>query len=245
MNRTTSRALASVAGLLITCAVAHAQLELTGTTWGDFSDPVGGVNSITNGSPVSTYITGTPWGPVWAGNPNSSVVFRGDSGAPGAFTLIGDGDQDDFGKITITNGSDLMGTDSTSVQMGLYADFTNIGLSDFLLTTLTFNFINTPDGTTPGGVPDNYTITAGPMNSFVFDNVLVNFTLLNTGDNPSFFAPGGRWINEKKFASENVILGVSETVLNPVPEPSTYALWGCVLLVGAVLLKRRVSAALV
>jgi hypothetical protein len=135
-----------------------------------------------------------------------------------------------------------MGTDYDGVSMDLFADFTNIGLMNFDLTTLTFNFVNTPNGSMPGGVPDDYAITIGPINSFTYHNVLVSFTLLNVGDPDSFFNAAGRPIAEKKFASENIILGVTETVLNPVPEPSTYALWGCVLLLGAVFLKRRTFA---
>jgi hypothetical protein len=241
INRLTTQVLASAAGLLFTAAVAHAQLELKGTTFGDFSAPVGGVNTIANGNPVSTFTTGTVWGPIWAGNPQTVTKFTGVSGG-GSFDLSGDGDQDDFGKISITNGSDLLGTDATSVTMGLFADFTNIGLSNFELTTLTFTLTSTADGSTPGGVPDNYQVTAGPLASFTFDNVLVNFTLLNVGNAGSFFDPSGRNIAEKKSGSENIILGITETVLNPVPEPSTYALWGCVLLVGAVLFKRFAPA---
>lgn len=232
-NNHISRVLASVAGLVFTCAVAHAQLELVGTTYGTFSDAVGGVDMIANGNPISTFSTGTPWK-----SPRTSIKFSGDAG-PSSFDLSGDGDQDNFGKISITNGSDLIGTDATSVSMDLFADFTNIGLSNFDLTTLTFTLTNTPDGSTPGGVPDNYQIAYTPLSSFTYHNVMVSFTLLNVGDPNSFFNPGGRWINEGKLGSENIILGVTETVLNPVPEPSTYALWGCVLLLGAVILKRR------
>jgi hypothetical protein len=241
INQTTSRVIASLAGLLLSGAVAHAQLELTGTTWGVFSSPVGGVNTIANGNPISTFTTGTVMGTASAANPHTSIKFSGDAGAS-QFDLIGDGDQDNFGKITITNGSDLIGTDATSVSMDLFADFSNIGLTDFDLTTLTFNLISTPDGSTPGGVPDTYVVTATPFNSFTFDNVMVSFSLLNVGDPDSFFNLSGRSIKEKKFGSENVILGVTETVLNAVPEPSTYALWACVLLGGAVLLRRRSSA---
>jgi hypothetical protein len=242
-NLPTTRIAAAIAGLLISCAAAHGQLELSGTTYGTFFDPTGpqahAVETIANGNPISTFTMGNVMGAVSPANPHSSVKFKGDS-----FDLIGSGDQDDFGKATITNGSDLMGTDYTGVSMELYADFSNIGLENFDLTTLTFSFMNTPNGSTPGGVPDEYTITAGPINSFVYDNVLVTFSLLNIGDPQSFFNPGGRLIPEKLFAAENVILGVTETVLNPVPEPATYALWGCALVFGAVVLKRRMKGAL-
>jgi hypothetical protein len=234
-NLSPSRVIASLAGLLITCSVAHAQLELSGSTYGVFSDPVGGVDTISNGKPTSLFQTGTPYK-----SPMSSIKFGGDSGAT-SFDLSGDGDQDNFGKVTITNGSDLIGTDATSVSLDLFADFSNIGLDNFDLTTLTFSIINTKDGSTPGGVPDNYQVTATPLNSFTYNNVLVSFSLLNVGNANSFFTSGGRWISEGKVGSENIILGVTETVLNPVPEPATYALWGCVLLLGAVVLKRRSS----
>jgi hypothetical protein len=232
-----SKAALAVAGLVLTGALAHAQLVLTGTTYGTFSDPVGGTtNMITNGDPVSTYKTGVPY----KSSPHTTVNFNGSYGS-NEFDLLGDGDQDNFGKISITNGTDLIGTDSTGVTMGVYLDFTDIPLSNFLLTTLQFTFVNTPDGSTPGGVPDIYSISYTPLGSFVYDGVAVSFTLLNPGDPNSFFNPGGRAIAEQHLGSENLLVEVNETVLTPVPEPMTYALWGCALLAGLVALRFRSS----
>ena len=239
--RTSSKLLASLAALLLSGAAAHAQLELSGSTYGVFSDPVGGMsNVISNSMPTSTFTTGNVMGKVSAANPHTSVKFSGDSGATG-FDLTGDGDQDSFGKITITNGMDLMKSTATGVTMELFANFTSIGLNNFDLGTLTFTFINTPDGTVPGGVPDTYIVTAGPLASFTHDGVKVGFTLMNTDTVNSFFDASGRAINEKKLASENLILGVTEFSI--VPEPSTYALWGCALLGCAVLFRRRTLTA--
>lgn len=213
----------SAFGLAALLPAAHGQLTLSGSSFGTFLDPTHANTVVTNGTPVSLFESGIPWR---ASDNATSIQFTGDT-----FTDVGNGERLDLGRIDITNGMTLLGSTATSAAMDLYLNLPENGIADFKLTTLMFAVDNTANH--GDAVPDLFLIGHSRANTLIIDGRAVTFDLRVT--TPSFMTSPGSAIAEGSAAAEELYAYVHFT---PVPEPSTYALWGTGLLAGLVALRR-------
>lgn len=222
---TTSRyrtLIALTAGLLL-IPLAHAQLLLTGNITGAFTDTPGPNDTINNApdGSAASFWSGIPEGPA---DLQTSIEF-----AQQSFTNIGPGlvASDIF---NVTNGRTLLLSTATAAHFDLHLELTAPEAHNRLLTSIPFTILNTPNG--PGSVDDVYWISSSPIAPFQVDDYLVQF---------EFVAPASFSLDENTSAP----VGELWVSFTPVPEPSTYAAFGAVLLVGIIGYRsiRRRSAA--
>lgn len=219
----------SALGLAAALPSAHAQLLLSGTSYGAFDDPALTYTSVSNSAAVSLFESGVPYRPFAPYNDTkTSIEFTSST-----FADVGDGDQLDLGALQIENGITLLGTTAGWASMNLFLNLPEYGVLDFKLTTLLFTIDNTANGPGLANVPDLFLVGHTAENSLVINGNRIHFDVQLT--KPQFGAGDGASISEGSFAD----LGLYATVnFTPVPEPSTYALWGTALLVGFVGLRR-------
>ena len=225
---------ASAVALATATPAAHAQLFLSGTSYGEFVDPGLTFTSVNNGPVVSVFESGVPYRPAAPYNDTStSITFTGST-----FTDIGAGDQLDLGTIQIRNGITLLGTTASWAAMDLYLDLPEHGVLDFKLTTLLFSIDNTANAGGTGNVPDLFLVGHSAVNPLVLGGSNVNFNLQLS--QPDFGVGPGASIAEGSLADLSLYATFEMT---PVPEPSTYALAAAALLVGLVSFRRYRSSA--
>jgi len=216
--------IATAFGLALACSAAKAQLMLSGSTTGSFSD-LGEANTIvTNAADGSSalFVTGIPYLPANPTDTPTSIRFDSST-----FTDVSSGENIQVGLFTIHNGADMLGSDAASAVFHLGLQLTSPVSAPVSLGTISFSIDNTPNG--PGAVPDTFAAT--------------------------FSQPPPVWINGTKvsfkinFTPTDIIVPENTTVVKgnvsvffsqftPVPEPSTYAIFGAALLLGLVALRR-------
>lgn len=209
-------------GLASALPSARAQLSLTGTASGAFIDPSLPNTTVVNGPVVSTFASGIPYR---VSDTKTSIKYTGSS-----FADIGDGDWLDLGGLKITNGVTLLGSTAKTASMDLFLNLN--GQPSFKLTTLLFGIDSTAnDGV--ANVPDLFLIGHGDVNALSFGGRKLTFDFHLT--NPAFGIGSGASIAEGKSGTDGIYAIVH---FSPVPEASTYAMFG-VLLVGGVAATRR------
>lgn len=215
--------LAATALGLAAALPANAQLLLSGNAYGTFADPGVANTTVTNGPVVSTFASGVAYRAV---DTQTSVQFTGDT-----FSNAGNGDRVDLGSLVTTNGRTLLGTTAKTASMDVYLNLPENGVTAFKLTTLHFSI----DSTANNGslIPDLFFVGHGDVNSLWVGGREVTFDLHFT--NPEFSTGSGASIAEGSSALDGIYAYIHFT---PVPEPSTYALWGAALLVGVVAIRR-------
>ena len=213
---------ASALGLAVALPSAHAQL-FSGTTRGEFHDPDLAFTSVINSTDVSLFQSGVASKPA---HTQTSIAY-----SSSAFGPAGDGSQIDLGQLVITNGRTLGGTTASWATMDVYLNLPEQGIADFKLTTLTFAIDNTENNGSL--VPDQFLVSIGEANTLTIDGRKVSFDVQLT--NPAFAIGTGSSIAESTSAEFGLFANVHFT---PVPEPSTYAMLGAVLLVGVVAYRR-------
>lgn len=203
---------------------AHAQLSLTGSTHGVFAAPVVPFTTVVNGAVVSTFSSGIPATPHEF---QTSVTFTGSN-----FANVESGDWFSLGTVKIKNGVTLLGSTATLATMDLLLNIPAEGVTNFNLTTLYFALDNTSnDGFQD--VPDLFFIGNSIPNELKIGDTLVQFALGYT--DWSYNTEPGHSIPERKSGTVGL---VAEINFVPVPEPSTYALFGALGLVGVVAFRR-------
>lgn len=216
-------------GVAVALPSTHAQLLLTGSTYGEFVDPGLAHTTVSNGAVVSAFQSGVPFRPnAPYFDTKTSITYTGSS-----FADIGDGDILDLGLLKIVNGVTKLKTTAGSASMDLYLDLAE--LAPFKLTTLSFSIDNTSNNGV-SNIPDLFYVGHTLVNPFKVDGRTVTLDLQFT--NPALSVGSGAAIGEGMFALDGIYAIVH---FSPVPEASTYALWGAVLLVGAVLVRRNRS----
>ncbi len=213
---------ASALGLALALPSAQAQL-FSGTTRGEFHDPNLAFTSVINSNDVSLFQSGVASKPA---HTQTSLEY-----SSAAFGPAGDGSQIDLGSMVITNGRTLGGTTASWATMDVYLNLPEQGIVDFKLTTLTFAIDNTENNGSL--VPDQFLVSIGETNTLTIDGRKVAFDVQLT--TPAFAIGTGSSIAESTSAEFGLFANVHFT---PVPEPSTYALFGAVLLVGVVAYRR-------
>lgn len=212
---------ASALGLAAALPSAHAQLP-AGTSRSAFTDPVLPFTSVINNTDTSLFQSGVPSKPA---HTQTSIEFSAAS-----FGEVING-QVDLGNLLITNGRTLGGTTASWASMDVYLNLPEEGIVDFKLTTLTFAIDNTENNGSL--VPDLFLVDIGETNTLMVGGRKIAFDVQLT--NPAFALGSGATIDESSSASFGLFANVSFT---PVPEPSTYALWGATLLVGLIAFRR-------
>jgi hypothetical protein len=211
-------------GLAALLPSARAQLTIAGSTHGDFVDPGLAHTVVTNGPVVSLFSSGIPFR---ASDTQTSLTFTGQT-----FAAAGDGDQVNLGTIKIKNGITRLGSTASWAAMDLYLDLPSHSISNFKLTTLLFTIDNTANNGV-GNVPDLFYVGHTTPASLKFASGKLNFDVKLT--KPAFGTGSGASIAENHSDSFGLY---ADLHFSPVPEASTYALWGSALLVGLIGLRR-------
>ncbi len=230
------KSLLAVSTLAIATAVptAHAQLILSGSSYGEFVDPGLTFTSVSNGPVVSLFESGVPYRPAAPFNDTTtSITFTG-----AAFSNVAAGEQLDLGSIAIRNGITLLGTTASWAAMDLYLNLPDHGVVDFKLTTLLFSIDNTANAGGIANVPDLFLVGYSAVNPLVLGGSAVNLNLHLS--QPEFGTGAGASIAEGSVADLSLYATFDMT---PVPEPSTYALGAAALLIGFIALRRFRSPA--
>jgi len=207
----------SVLGLTLLASGATAALVLTGNTAGAFEGVSSGNDVITN-SPdglTASFRTGVPVG----GSFKSGVLFNGQN-----FAGISDGDIFSLGMFTYYNGITRIGTSSANALFDFMIHLDNPVVDTLLLTTVKFGIdatVNSPTNL----VPDQFTATFTQPAPVLIDGTWVTFTINGLPDVTQ--------------VAENTLVKLADVTvhfesMSPVPEPSTYGLFGAVAMLGLV-----------
>jgi hypothetical protein len=196
-------------------SIAHAQLLLSGRITGIFTDSPGLHDTIYN-APDGSYASFKSGVPEHSGFPQTMVEFSQQS-----FTDIGPGLVAD-NIFKVTNGRNWLGTTADAAHFDLWVELTSPESHSSLLTPVSFTINNTPNGNT--NIDDAYHVSSSPIAPFKIDNTMVQF---------KFTAPSSFSLHENNAG----FVGTLWVNFTPVPEPSTYALTGAGLLLGAALFR--------
>jgi hypothetical protein len=210
--------------LALLSPIARADLVLSGKTTGSFESipivPSTATVTITNNAVTNTALfeTGDPYPPSTL---PTSILFQGED-----FADVTSGMPIDVGLFTIHNGIDYLGSDADDAVFDLGLDLSSPSVDSFLLTKFTFDIVNTPNA--PGLQPDQFGVTFNQPSPIVIDDYDVQFHVV--------FSPPVITVPEGGTTTRGDVY----VTFTPVPEPSTYALWGA-MLVGGVILYRRLG----
>lgn len=214
----------SALGLSALFSTAHAQLNLTGSTYGTFLPTAQPNTTIVNGPVVSTFSSGIPYR-SW--DTQTSVTFTGS-----AFSGVESGDTFSLGSVKFKNGMTALHSTATFATMDLFLNIPAHGVTDYKLTTLMFGIDNT-DNHGVQDIPDLYYIGHTLPSSVTFNGNLVLFNIGFTDE--SYTTAPGHTIHENATG----MVGITADVrFVPVPEPSTYAIFAGLGLVGLVAARR-------
>ncbi len=199
---------------------ARAQL-ITGRFWGKFEpllpgDRGFGFTSITNAPFQSIFRTGQQVG--GGGVTTLTETSRSFSGK-------GNGDLLGANFLTMLNAPTIVSTTADHAFVDIFMNVPAHGIHNWLLTTLDIGIDNTLN-TGSGGIPDLFLIAFTPLNSFTFGTTKVSFSL---DFPPGFEVSPGAQIPERHSARTGELF---VHFASAVPEPSTYAAWGALLLMG-------------
>jgi hypothetical protein len=207
-------------GLALLAPSARADLTLSGNSTGSFDDLSQPNTIVTNAADGSSalWVSGIPTPPSME---PTMIQFSSQT-----FTDVTSGQPIDVGLFTIHNGIDNAGSTAATAIFNLGLNITSPAFGPLALSTFTFAIDNTLNG--PTMVPDQFGVTFDQPAPVVIDGNLVKFNIV--------FAPPTTTVPE----GASVTRGDIFVTFTPVPEPSTYALWG-VLLVGGLIAYRRLG----
>jgi hypothetical protein len=213
-----SRTFSSIAiAFMLSGVVAHAQLMLTGHTTGSFDDlgqPNTTVVNAADGTSAS-FRTGIPV----SGSTQSSVSFTNVN-----FTNVQSGEPIQVGLFNIVNGMTEIGSGAPTAFFNLGLELTGPENLSLAIGTINFHIDHTPN--LPALIPDTFSVSFDQPPPVKIQNTLVQFHI--TVDPLEFpLAENG-----------TVTKGDITATFTPIPEPSTYALCGSVLLLGLAAFRR-------
>lgn len=217
MKSLTRLALALLAVGLVSTA-AHAQLLLSGTVNGTFTD-LGQPNTTVVNDPVGNTAMFSTGVPASATDTQTSITFTGSD-----FVNIGPGPVA-LGMFEIVNGITLAGTAAPTATFNLGLTLVSPEASSGLLTMVTFDIDNTLND--PATVPDIFGTSFASIPSMYVAGYKVDFSLI--------FAPDPLVVPE----GSNAFTGDLYATFTPVPEPGSFALVGVGMLAGCAALRRR------
>ena len=209
--------IAAASGLALAFSLAHAQLMLSGHTTGAFEDlgqPHTTVSNAPDGS-WAHFATGV----AATGSTQTMIDFTN-----AAFTNVSAGDPIQVGLFTIKNGRTLIGTGQPHAKFQLGLTVTSPEFNNDASSVIMFNIDHTVN--TGGGVPDIFDVTVSQPAPVTIANYLVHFTV--------HFNPADFQVHE----DSTVQRGDVYVTFTPVPEASTFAIGGAVLLLGLIAFRR-------
>jgi hypothetical protein len=213
----------SLAALLVAPA-AHAQLMLSGHTTGSFDD-LGSPNTTVVNAPdgeSASFHTGIPV----SGSTQSSIQFTNVN-----FSNVESGEPIQVGLFNIRNGMTVIGSGQETAVFNLGLELTGPESMSLAIGSINFHIDHTPN--LPALIPDAFAVSFNQPPPVMIQNTLVQFHIN---------------VEPLEFPlAENATVqkGDITATFTPVPEPSTYALGGAVLLVGAAAYRRFRSRSVV
>jgi hypothetical protein len=205
--------LAAASGLALAVSLAHAQLLLSGYTKGSFQD-LGEANTTVTNAPDGSwahFATGIPA----TGSTQSMIDFTNAS-----FSGVASGDPIQVGLFNIHNGRTLIGSGAPTAKFDLGLSLTDPAYGDLAVTTFTFEIDHTVN--TAAGVPDSFTVLFDQPAPVQIGDYLVQFHV--------HFDPAEFQVGE----DTSVQRGDVYVTFTPVPEASTFAIGGALLLAGLI-----------
>ncbi|HWA85288.1 MAG TPA: choice-of-anchor K domain-containing protein [Opitutus sp.] len=216
---------ASALGLVAALPAARAQLLLSGHTHAQFTDPGAANTTVTNGADSSMFSSGIPYS---SSATQTSVGFTGTT-----FAGAGNGDTINLGTVDLTNGITLLGSTASAADFNILLNLPELGITNYVVSQIHVGIDNTSNNGMHN-VPDLFQVTPTTSGPLVLGHTNVNFNV--SLSNPAFSTDGGATVGEGSSANFDVFASIM--TLSPVPEPSTYALWGAALLVGVIAIRR-------
>ena len=215
---------ASALGLVAALPSARAQLLLSGNTSAQFTDPGLPHTTVTNGTSTSVFSSGVPYGK----STQTSVSFTGTS-----FTGAAAGDTINLGTVDLTNGITLLGTTASAADFNILLNLPALGITNYRVSQVHVTIDNTSNNGTHN-IPDLFKVTPTTSGPLVLGNTSVKFGV--DLSNPAFSSSVGASVGEGSSANFDVF--ASFMPLSPVPEASTFALWGAALMLGVIAVRR-------
>lgn len=198
---------------LVVAPAAHAQLMLTGHTTGWFEN-LGSPNTTVVNAPngeSASFHTGIPV----SGSTQSSIQFANVN-----FANVQSGEPIQVGLFNITNGMTQIGSGQQTAVFNLGLELTGPENLSLAIGQINFHIDHTPN--LSALIPDMFAISFKQPPPMLIQNTLVQFHIN---------------VDPKEFPlaeNDTVRKGDITATFTPVPEPSTYALGGTVLLMGII-----------
>jgi hypothetical protein len=209
----TLRSLSALTLTALLASAAHGQLMLTGYTTGSFDDLGSPNTTVVNGAggTSASFRTGIPA----TGSTQSSIEFANVN-----FSNVQSGEPIQVGLFNITNGMTVIGSGQQTAVFNLGLELTGPENLSLAIGQINFHIDHTPN--LPALIPDTFAVTFNQPPPIQIQDTLVQFHIS---------------VDPQEFPlSENATVrkGDITATFTPVPEPSTYALGGSLLLIGIV-----------
>jgi hypothetical protein len=217
LKRKYSLAIASTMMLIASTSLQAA--PIAGSSPGIFVNPTGPVGMVTSGEGTSDFVWGTG-----LGSPPSYMSYTG-------YTFYTQTDQVfSLGSLLYFNGTTILGSEATTVDLNLTALFTTpSGITGSLLTN--FGIITTPNTSDPYASMDLIQIQTFPSTTFASGGISYALEFLGfgySGNAPGPVEPFPLYQNQyhvmEGFGSNVELLARVTEIVSPVPELETYAM---------------------
>jgi hypothetical protein len=199
------------ATLAMTCLSAQGQLLLSGHTTGSFDDLAEANTTVMNAPDGSwaTFVTGVPV----AGSTQSKIAFTNVS-----FSNVGSGEPIQVGLFNITNGMTVIGSGAPTARFNIGLQLSAPEGQTLAVSTVLFHIDHTPN--LPALIPDTFSVSFDQPPPVKIQDTLVQF---HVNVDPLDFP-----------LAENATVRKGDITVSftPVPEPSTYAICGSLMLLG-------------
>jgi hypothetical protein len=203
---------------VLSVPIARGQLLLSGHTTGWFDDLNQANTTVTNApdGTSASFFTGIPI----TGSTQSSIEFTSVD-----FTNVGSGEPIQVGLFDIVNGRTLLGSGASTANFHVGLELTEPEGLTLAITSILFHIDHTPN--LPNSlIPDSFAVSFEQPDPILIDDTLVQFTI---HVDPLEFPVG-----------ENAMIQKGDITVSftPVPEPSTYAIGGSLLVLGLATYRR-------
>jgi hypothetical protein len=203
---------------VLSVPTARGQLLLSGHTTGSFDDLNQANTTVTNAADgtSASFFTGIPV----AGSTQSSIEFTSVD-----FTDVGSGEPIQVGLFNIVNGRTVLGSGAPTANFNIGLELTAPEGLTLAISSILFHIDHTPN--LPDSlIPDSFAVSFEQPDPILIQDTLVQFTI---HVDPLEFPVGEDAMIQK---------GDITVSFTPVPEPTTYAIGGSLLLIGLATYRR-------